>query len=184
MNDTVSTSSPADSTGATIATAPTATAATPQAKRKVVVAATAKAKPAARKPVVRRPAIKKADDKSESVAAAKAAPKRVTKTAVAGSKVKPVVSAMPPKEAKETKEAREKKVSPKKQKLLRDSFTFPENDYALIRELKQRVLLAGREIKKSELLRAGLAALAQMPEAQLLKIVDGVERIKTGRPAK
>lgn len=69
-------------------------------------------------------------------------------------------------------------------KLVRDSFTFPEVDHARLGELKQRALKAGREIKKSELLRAGLAALAAMPDAAFHAAIDGVERIKTGRPAK
>ena len=72
----------------------------------------------------------------------------------------------------------------KKPRLVRDSFTFPEADYALIAALKARVLGAGREIKKNEVLRAGLIALAAMPDEDLLKAVDGVEKIKTGRPAK
>jgi hypothetical protein len=83
-----------------------------------------------------------------------------------------------------TKEAKEKKAIPKKTKLIRDSFTFPENDYALIGTLKQRALSTGRDIKKSELLRAGLTALGALPESDLLKALDAVERIKTGRPAK
>ena len=91
--------------------------------------------------------------------------------------------ALPP-PAKPVKESKAKKIVPKKPKLVRDSFTFPENDYALLAELKQRALKAGHEIKKSELLRAGLAALAAMAEQDLVAALAGVERIKTGRPAK
>lgn len=72
----------------------------------------------------------------------------------------------------------------KKSRPVRDSFTFPESDYALIEVLKARALAAGREVKKSEILRAALAALSALPLADLLKTLDGVERIKTGRPAK
>lgn len=86
--------------------------------------------------------------------------------------------------AKPAKESKTKKAATKKPKLVRDSFTFPEDDYALIAVLKQRALNAGRDIKKSELLRAGLAALAAMSENDLLVAMDGVERIKTGRPSK
>lgn len=67
---------------------------------------------------------------------------------------------------------------------MRDSFTFPEDDYALFASLKQRALSAGREIKKSELLRAGLATLTAMSDGDLLTTLDAVERIKTGRPSK
>jgi hypothetical protein len=72
----------------------------------------------------------------------------------------------------------------KKPKLVRDSFTFPENDYALIACLKLRALAAGSEFKKSEILRAGLAALQAMSDADLTKVLGSVERIKTGRPSK
>jgi hypothetical protein len=67
---------------------------------------------------------------------------------------------------------------------VRDSFTFPADDYALFASLKHRALNAGREIKKSELLRAGLATLTAMSDGDLLATLDGVERIKTGRPSK
>ncbi|MFM7533245.1 MAG: hypothetical protein ACKO5J_12345 [Rubrivivax sp.] len=60
---------------------------------------------------------------------------------------------------------------------------MPEADYALLAALKKRALQAGREVKKSELLRAGLRALAAMPEAAYLGALEGVERIKPGRPA-
>ncbi|QSI78604.1 hypothetical protein [Niveibacterium microcysteis] len=77
-----------------------------------------------------------------------------------------------------------KKPASKKLKLIRDSFTFPESDFALIAEIKRRALDSGREVKKSEVLRAGLMALAAMSSQNLHVILDRVERIKTGRPAK
>ncbi len=76
------------------------------------------------------------------------------------------------------------KVSNKKPKLIRDSFTFPENDYALLDSLKLRALANGHEIKKSELLRAGLIALQGLADDDLVKLLATVERIKTGRPSK
>ncbi|NMG28176.1 hypothetical protein [Aromatoleum evansii] len=82
------------------------------------------------------------------------------------------------------KEGKGKRNGLRKPKLVRDSFTFPEADHARLGELKQRALKSGREIKKSELLRAGLAVLVAMPDAAFLAALDGVERIKTGRPAK
>lgn len=68
-------------------------------------------------------------------------------------------------------------------KLVRDSFTMPEFDYVRIRALKARLLNAGVEIKKSEILRAGLLALENMSDTQLQALAGKVERIKTGRPA-
>ncbi|QKJ66943.1 hypothetical protein HQN60_09685 [Deefgea piscis] len=76
------------------------------------------------------------------------------------------------------------KKSAKKAKLIRDSFTFPESDYALIAALKQRVISAGLEVKKSELIRAGLNALSALADEELHKMLQQLEKIKTGRPAK
>lgn len=70
------------------------------------------------------------------------------------------------------------------QKLVRDSFTIPEAEYQLLALLKERLLLLARPTKKSELLRAGVAALALMPDAELLKAVIRVPSLKTGRPKK
>jgi len=82
------------------------------------------------------------------------------------------------------KEARPRKAGAKKARLVRDSFTFPESDYALFATLKQRALAAGGEIKKSELVRAGLALLNGLDDADLARVLGKVERIKTGRPKK
>ena len=89
-----------------------------------------------------------------------------------------------PAAAKEVKEVKAKTPTPKKAKMVRDSFTIPETDYALFNTLKQRALAAGKEIKKSELLRAGLTVLNALPENELFKVLASVERIKTGRPSK
>ena len=72
----------------------------------------------------------------------------------------------------------------KKAKVVRDSFTMPESDYAKIGELKQVCLKSGMQVKKSELLRAGLHALAKLSAAQLKQAVSALEKIKTGRPKK
>lgn len=77
-----------------------------------------------------------------------------------------------------------KKQAPKKAKLVRDSFTMPEADYALFATLKQRALTAGVEVKKSEILRAAMLVLSNLDDAELAKAIGSVERIKTGRPKK
>ncbi len=73
---------------------------------------------------------------------------------------------------------------PKKPKVVRDSFTMPEHDYGKLAELKRKCLAGGVQVKKSELLRAGLLALEALSEKRLLSVVAQVEAIKTGRPAK
>jgi hypothetical protein len=72
----------------------------------------------------------------------------------------------------------------RKSKPVRDSFTFPEEDYALLGLLKKRALGSGCEIKKSELLRAGLQLLNGLDDAALLEALARVEKVKTGRPRK
>lgn len=69
-------------------------------------------------------------------------------------------------------------------KLVRDGFTMPEADYALIAELKHRLHGVHREAKKSELLRAGLRALAELDAASLAAALDQLAPVKTGRPPK
>jgi hypothetical protein len=67
-------------------------------------------------------------------------------------------------------------------KVVRDSFTMPVADYELIGVLKKRSIGLGVAIRKSELLRAGLAALDRLPDASLAQVVAAVESVKTGRP--
>lgn len=74
-------------------------------------------------------------------------------------------------------------VKPRK-KLVRDSFTMPMHDFELIDLLKQRALDFKRPAKKSELLRAGLHALAALTPAKLKQRLDGLAEVKTGRPRK
>jgi hypothetical protein len=83
--------------------------------------------------------------------------------------------------AEKPKKTKSEKV--KRPKLIRDSFTMPDFDYVRIKALKTRLLSAGVEIKKSEVLRAGLLALEGLSDTQLQKIANQVERIKTGRPS-
>ncbi|OYD52406.1 hypothetical protein CGK74_18190 [Thauera propionica] len=82
------------------------------------------------------------------------------------------------------KGSKTKKPAQPKVKVVRDSFTIPEADYALFAALKQRALSAGIDTKKSELLRAGLALLAATDDSQFAKALNSVERVRIGRPKK
>ena len=73
---------------------------------------------------------------------------------------------------------------PRKQKLVRDSFTIPKAEYAVIDELKLRAAKLGQPAKKSEILRAGVMALAALTDEALSASLAGVPRMKTGRPPK
>jgi hypothetical protein len=115
------------------------------------------------------------------------APKRKTATAKApvarGAAAKKPVAVKPEKPGKKTKKAAGDHAD-SKVKVVRDSFTMPQRDYAKIAELKQTCLKAGLQVKKSELLRAGLQALCDLSVPQLKLAITRMEQIKTGRPRK
>jgi hypothetical protein len=132
------------------------TAAAPAAKKPAAKApakkVTATKRPAAKKPVVKKAAVKPS----------------VTKTAVKKAPAKPVKTVKPAKV--------------KKPKLVRDSFTIPKDEYVVIDSLKIRAGKLGQAVKKSELLRAGVKALAAMSDIQFKAALSNVPTIKTGRP--
>lgn len=66
--------------------------------------------------------------------------------------------------------------------LVRDSFTMPEGEYAVLLEVKQACLRAGIDVKKSELLRIGVALLGQLDVATLQGVLAALPQLKTGRP--
>ncbi len=86
---------------------------------------------------------------------------------------KTVIKAKPAKPSKE-----------KKPKLVRDSFTIPKAEYTVLDDLKQRAGKLSSAVKKSELIRAGVKALAAMSDASFLAALKAVPAIKTGRPSK
>jgi hypothetical protein len=135
-------------------------------------------KPAAKKPVVKKTAVKKVAAKKPVVkkAATTATKKAVTKTVVKKAPIKSAVS----KSAKPVKTVKPAKV--KKPKLVRDSFTIPKDEYVVIDALKTRAGKLGQAVKKSELLRAGVKALAAMSDIQFKAALSNVPTIKTGRP--
>lgn len=101
------------------------------------------------------------------------------------SEVKPVAKPIPKPLAKAVvPTASEKVVKAKKPKQIRDSFTMPKTEYAVLADLKERAVSLTYSVKKSELLRAGIKALAAMTDANLLSALKAVPAIKTGRPKK
>lgn len=68
-------------------------------------------------------------------------------------------------------------------RVIRDSFTIPGDEYELISQIKKRCMKAGISANKSEVLRAGLAALNTMPDGKLAEVFNHLARVKTGRPA-
>ena len=74
------------------------------------------------------------------------------------------------------------KTSPKKPKLVRDSFTIPKTEFAAIDTLKNRAIALGTSVKKSELLRAGLMVLQGLNDIAYKAALSAVPTLKTGRP--
>ena len=118
------------------------------------------------------------------VAAARNTAKPVAVKAPAGAALKEPAQPLAAKAKAGKAEKPTKADKPKKPKMVRDSFTMPENDYAKLAELKKKCLQAGVHVKKGELLRAGLLSLSKLPAAALIRAVEQVEKLKTGRPAK
>jgi len=117
-----------------------------------------------------KPASKAAPVKARSTTARKAsAGKTVSASA------KPQLTAKPEADVKEKS---------KKAKLVRDSFTMPEAEYAVLGEVKKACLKAGIEVKKSELLRVGVALIRQLDILRLKEILGSLPTLKAGRPKK
>ncbi|WP_075258671.1 hypothetical protein [Herbaspirillum camelliae] len=151
-------------------------AAAPTEKKKPV----AKAAPA--KPAVKKPVAKPAARPAPKVAAAKP----VAKPAAAPKdekKVEKVEKIEKPVKAEKTEKI-EKAAKPKKVKQVRDSFTMPENEYAVLAQVKKSCLKAGVEIKKSDLLRIGVSLIKNLKIAELKDILAGLTPLKVGRPKK
>lgn len=168
---------------------PAAKATTP----KTVAASAAKpakkvaAKPAA-KPVAQ--AVAKAAAKVTVKPVAKAAAPAAKPVAKAAAKpaskpAKPVAKAVTKAAAKPAAKVAAPKVEKtKKPKMVRDSFTFPKNEYDVLDLLKLRAAKLGTPIKKTELIRAGVKAIAALGDAAFKAALAAVPSLKTGRPAK
>jgi|GEM_PF-547757 hypothetical protein len=71
----------------------------------------------------------------------------------------------------------------KKEKVIRDSFTLPSGDYELIATIRQRCLNSAVNATKSEVIRAGLHILQSLSNEELIRAIESLEKVKTGRPA-
>lgn len=89
--------------------------------------------------------------------------------------VKPAVKPVAAKPVKPAKPAKPVKV-------VRDSFTMPESDFAIIDRIKLRAIEWKHPVKKSEVLRAALHALEALSDAKVKALLADLEPIKKGRP--
>jgi hypothetical protein len=128
--------------------------------------------------------VKRAPAPAKTAAAAKPAPaKAAAKPAVKRAAAKPAPAPAPAaKPAKAVKA--EKPAKQHKEKLVRDSFTMPESEYAVLGQVKKTCLKNGVEVKKSELLRIGVALISRLDMATLKQVLASLPQLKTGRPKK
>ncbi len=125
---------------------------------------------------VARPSTAKKATPKTSAAPAKAATTAVsTKPAQAGK-----TDALKTK----TNTVKAKAIKEKKVKVMRDSFTIPKTEFNQIGELKKRAVMMGIEVKKSELIRAGLLLINGLTDVNFKQALSAVPTVKTGRPSK
>ena len=148
---------------------------TPQAARKAATPAAPKRSPR------KTSAVKKAAAPKRPAPKAATAPVKAAQTPIK-TKLNPKAAA-PAKTAQAVVNKPVKLEKVKKPKLIRDSFTIPKPEYMVLDTLKERAGKLARGVKKSELLRAGIKALAAMPDAAFIAALAAVPTIKTGRPA-
>jgi hypothetical protein len=128
------------------------------------------------KPVLAKPA----DTKST-----KATAKKLAKVAKVIKAAKPVKAPQKDKAvplsttAGKTKTAMQK---PKQPKLVRDSFTMPQADHALIKLAKKAAVAAGRETKKSEVIRAAIQVFSALALSEQISAYGKLATIAVGRP--
>lgn len=132
-----------------------------------------------------RPAAKAQPKASPS--ATKKAPARAAKPAPAAPAAKPAVKVVTQAAVKSKaapKPPAEKAVKLKKPKMVRDSLSIPKPEYAVLDALKLRAAKLASPAKKTELIRAGIKAIAAMADGAFLAAIKAVPSLKTGRPSK
>ncbi len=102
----------------------------------------------------------------------------------AGAAEKPAPTALKPAAHSATKVVAPKSDKDKKIKMVRDSIAIPKAEYLVLDSLKLRAATLAIPAKKTEILRAGIKALAAMSDKAFLSAVRSVPNLKTGRPAK
>jgi len=124
-----------------------------------------------------------------SAAVAKPAAKPAKKVAAKSLVAKPVVA----KKAVGTSKAAKATVvkveaakvnKEKKIKMVRDSVSMPKTESLVLVEMKTRAKKFGVEVKKTEVIRAGIKVLAALSDTAFIAAIRSVPNIKTGRPAK
>jgi len=119
------------------------------------------------------PAVKKRVVAKKTSLVKKAAPKKAAK------KTSKKASSKSTKSTKANKATKTVKT-----KLVRDSFAIPEKEYAALVAVKKTCLKAGLEIKKTELIRIGIALVNNLTTAKIKTAQAKLTQISAGRPKK
>lgn len=130
------------------------------------------------------PPVKKVVAAKDSKAAKKVSAKPAnTLSAITSAKSKKVTKAVQtPVEKAPSKSERQTTPIPAKAKLVRDSFTLPESDHDLIKQCKKIAIAAGRETKKSEVVRAAIRVFSALSTAKQIETYASLQSIAVGRP--
>jgi len=168
----------ADDTSKPAETAPTVPTPAAGEKPQAAKAPVKRSAPRAVKPAAAKPARKRRPSPAKpATATRKTAPRKV-----AAAKSAPLMKTAPT--AKPAVQQSAKPAKAKKVKLIRDRFTMPKTEYAVIALLKKRCQGVGVSAKKSEILRAAVAGLAKLSDESVAIAIRNLQVIKTGRPAK
>ena len=116
--------------------------------------------------------------KSVKEIATKNAPATAKKT------VKPVTKPATKKLVLAPAKAVKKTAKAPKIKVVRDSFSMPQDEYEELAKIKASFRKDGMPVKKSEVLRAALKALGSLNMMQKKRLLAGVQKIKANRSNK
>jgi hypothetical protein len=109
--------------------------------------------------------------------------KPATKVATKAVKVTKLATSAAPKAKAAPKPApAAKPAQAMKPKLVRDSFTLPEAEHALIKQCKKAAIMQGRETKKSEVVRAAMQVFHALPLQAQLAAYNKLSVVAVGRP--
>lgn len=74
-----------------------------------------------------------------------------------------------------------KPVAPAGEMAVRDTFSMPADEYAVIEKIRKKAARDGYIYSKSEIVRAALLALNALPQKDVMYRLSTVEKIKPGR---
>jgi hypothetical protein len=140
---------------------------------KVVTATTAAKIPAVAKPVATKPSrLEETKAKNKQALAAALAKAQAVKI--------PPPSEVPPALAAKA----DKPIKIRKSRMVRHKVTMPEAEYDQLTVLKKRIASLGGNVRRSELMRGGLALLAALGDTELAFVMAPYGRLKTRRQLK